>query len=287
MTMIVRFVTSAIAFTGVLALAEEAVGQVRWEGPYAGLGVTWQAESRGEVKTIIDPGLDERLTYSLLPTTSSQIEPALEAAFAPSFFVGWRVPVGGLIAGIEGRYQEGGGNSKWTTEDVFQSNFEACGNSTLSCLVGASDRLSADVSVDRSLALRASIGLPVSDRLLISAYAGPSILWGNLSIAQTSNFTTGRRPILGVECFWTCPPYIETSSVTQTVSRTVEDKALGFVVGATADLAVTKRWLARAELGYARYEAIRGTSGGDSGANSEVRAQAAAFEATLGIAMKF
>lgn len=277
---------SAVVAAALSMIAGTASAQ-DWAGPYVGIAFSAQAASDGDTKTQIDPGLDARLSYTTPPPGRSYEGPSLSSAVSPVLYAGWRRPAGTLIWGIEGRLEEGGGSTAFDSGPGPQNMAAACGVPALGCLYAAFDGVEADITIERSAELRLSVGMPVGNQMLVSAYAGPAVAWGSLDMVQTSRYFTGRLPVRGVDCVMHCPPTIPTSDVTVTQARTENDTALGVVGGVTLDVKLTDRVIARADLGYRRFEALRGSTGGTNGADSEVWSQPAGFAGGIGISVRF
>lgn len=269
---------------GLAANSAAAQSEMDWGGGYAGVAFSAQAASDGDFKTIIDPGLDSRLTYTVLPPERSYSAEALERSVAPVIFAGWRREVGGWVVGVEGQVQVGGPQASLDSDFVTSllNRFNACDATGRDCLGQTSDRIEADLDVRNVLSLRAAAGKQIGDRMLLSAYAGPALGFAQLAMVQTSTYGTSR---FDPSCTRFCVN--QPTSVTETRGRTEEDTALGVVVGVTADFAITNALRARADVGYHRFEAFRGSVGGTNGGDSEVRAQSAAASAGLGLSLQF
>jgi hypothetical protein len=265
------------------AAAAQSVGN--WSGPYAGVAFTAQTGSNGDTRAIIDPGLDSRLTYIVPPPGRSYAAPELRRELSPTIFAGWRQQTADWLIGVEGQLQGDGPAVR------FDSGFglphpldppRACGTTPVGCLYQTSDRIAANISVQRIVSLRATVGKPIGDRVLLSGYAGPTLAWGRLEMLQTS--------IYGTESYnWSCTRFCTNipTTLAETRGRTEEDTAWGVVGGLTLDLKITDNLLARADVGYSRFEALRGSTGGTYGGDSEVRAQSAGFSAGLGFSVRF
>lgn len=265
------------------AAAAQSVGD--WSGPYAGVAFTAQAGSNGDTRAIIDPGLDSRLTYIVPPPGRSYAAPELRRGISPTVFVGWRQEAGGWIVGTEAQLQGGGPTVRFDTGYGLPRYLGppfACGTPSVGCLDVSSDRIAANIEVQRIVSLRATAGKSIGDRGLLSAYAGPALAWGRLEMLQTSVYGTSR---FDPSCTRFCTN--QPTSVTETRGRTEEDTAWGVVGGLTLDLKITDNLLARADVGYSRFEALRGSTGGAYGGDSEVRAQSAGFSAGLGFSVRF
>lgn len=118
--------------------------------------------------------------------------------------------------------------------------------------------------------------------MLLSAYAGPAMAFGRLEMLQTSVYgTSWYDPSCTRFCFGQQTP------VTETRGGSEDDIALGVVGGVTADLRITDRLSARADVGYHRFQALRGSIGDVNGGDSEVRAQSSGVSAGLGLSIQF
>lgn len=260
-----------------------------WAGPYAGVAFSAQAESDENSKTLLEWARDPRLTYVAPPSGRGFENPPLEPAVSPVMFAGWRHGAGSVVLGVEGRLQYGGPSTDFSNSTYFSGSVtQNCGPASIGCLFGQNDTVAADIDIKGSAALRFSMGMPVGDHLLISAFAGPAVTWGNLSLTQTSEIRTGRMlsSALG-ECITTCSIPRELSRITVVESRSVDDTALGFTLGMTFDLKVTDRLSVRAEGAYSRFEALGGSPGGVDGAESNVWVRQAGFTGGLGFSVRF
>ena len=278
----------AIGTTFSIMSAQAASAQTAdWRGPYVGVALGSQFGQDGDVVTSIDPARNPQLTYQTFPEETTVYGEALDDTAYPVVFAGWRMPLSRFVVGVEGQFQEGGPKTSQSAASGGSVESTACGAPALGCIAGHDDTVSARVDIERTAVLRLTFGMPISDRALLSVYAGPAIAWGRFDLNQTSILSTSRPPVRGVDCFMQCPPSILTSQTTQNLGRAENDSAIGAVIGVVADVQMTKRLGLRADVGYARYEALRGTVGGTNGADSEVRAQSAAFNASIGVTARF
>lgn len=278
---------AACAFSALLAHSASAQGASNWTGTYVGAGANLSGGQHENLRVHVDPARDSRLTYFSDPTTRVEVGDTFEEAVSPTFFAGWKGARNAVLWGVEATLTVGGPRNSIDKGYGPQSNAHACADAVLGCLVGTLDAVKATVDTDLTAALRFTIGVPVRQNVLISAYAGPAVAWASMDLSQDSSLTTGRPPVRGVDCAMHCPPTVITSDVDQSYGRSVDDSALGLVVGVMADVALGDRVIVRTELGYSRFEAFRGTVGGGNGANSEVVAQSAGFNALLGLAVRF
>lgn len=260
-----------------------------WNGPYAGVAFSAQAEGDEHARTLLEWTRDSRLTY-VAPLTGRAFENSpLEPAVSPTMFAGWRHGVEGAVLGIEARLQYGGPS----TDAVNSMNFggsvtQNCGPVEVGCLLGQIDTIASDIDVKGAAAVRFSMGAPIGDRLLVSAFAGPAITWGNLSLTQTSEIRTGRTLSSAIDgCIHTCSAGRELTRINVVQTRSVDDTALGFTLGLTFDLKVTDRLSVRAEGAYSRFEALGGSPGGIDGAESTVWTRPAGFTGGLGFSVRF
>lgn len=277
--------TLVLALTlGMTASAATAQSGEHWEGVYAGVAFNAQAASSGDFKTIIDPGLDARLIYTVLPPKTSFSAAPLDRSVAPVMFAGWRRELGGWIFGAEGQVQVGGPqaslDSGVITVDFLP--FANCSSIGFNCLRDTSDRIETDVQVRNVLALRATVGRSVGDRVLLSAYAGPAIASARVTILQTSRYGTSQ---FDQNCRRFC--INQPTTVTETRGGTEDDTALGIFVGVTGDVRITDAVHVRGDLGYQRFEAFRESTGASYGGDSEIRAQSDGLAAGLGLTFNF
>lgn len=272
-------------FVCVAASSASAQSGEDWGGGYAGAAFNAQSGSDGDTKAIIDPGLDSRLTYLLLPPGRSYSAEGLESSVAPVAFAGWRRQIAGWMMGVEGQVQVGGpevGFDSGFGTPINWNRVTACGVASVGCLDQTSDSVAADIEIEQVVSLRVAAGRPIGDRMLLSAYAGPALAFGRLEMLQTSVYGTSR---FDPSCTRFCVN--QPTSVTETRGRTADDTALGVVGGVTADLRITDTFSARVDVGYHRFEALRGSIGGTSGGDSEVWAQSSGFSAGLGLSFQF
>lgn len=256
-----------------------------WAGRYVGLSVRAQPASDGETKAIIDPGLDSRLTYVNAPPGRSYVGPDLESDISAAVFVGWRRAHAGWLVGLEAQIQEGGPAVRFDSgfgSPAFLDPPRACGAALVGCLEQTLDSVSANIDMSRAVSLRVTAGVPVSDRILLSAYAGPAVASGELELVQTSIYRTS---YFDPACTRFCVNVPTT--VTETRGRTDRDTVWGVVGGLVMEVRVAENLTARGDVGYRRFEALRGRVGGVNGGDSEVRAQSVGFNAGLGLSFRF
>ena len=276
----------ALFATGLVGLAGLSAGEVQaqaWTGPYVGATIGLQEAQDGDFKIVIHSIRDPRLTYTQAPVARTRNGPAFGSSEFAAIHAGWRVNVGPIVAGLEAQVQQGSAETRYVSGLVLsEGSFRACGTTALGCLYTVNDLVTAEASVDQILSLKASVGKPVSDRLLVSAYAGPSVAFGNVALSQETPFSIGvpRTTCTGTGC--SLPIITDSGSLTR--NRSGDDTAFGVTAGIIADFKLTESVMARADLSYARYEALRLDR---ESFETRVWAQPVLITASLGLSVRF
>jgi opacity protein-like surface antigen len=242
----------------------------------------------GDFRVSVQPIRDPRLTYTVPPKPATQVGPDFDTAAFSALHAGWRFDVGPWVAGVEGEVRQDAAQTRYDSGllvyDSFANPFVACGSTALGCLSGINDFVSARASVDNTISVKASIGIPVSDRLLVSAYVGPSVAFGEVVLSQRSQIRIVAPPVRTPGCMLSCSFPVTTFDGFLDAQRSGDDTALGLVAGVNADFKLTENVMARAQLGYARYEALR--LDGES-FETRVWAQPVSVDGSFGLTLRF
>ncbi len=157
----------------------------------------------------------------------------------------------------------------------------------LGSINNTTDTLTAQFEIQAAASLRARVGLPVGERFLVSAFAGPAVAQTRLSAAQTSQIIITRSVLVpGGAHFNTITTVVERST-----SGSEESKAVfGGTVGGAVDFHMTDQWLLHAEAGltfYDHIEAASGGLGGSSGGDSRMSYAPTLYAVSLGVTRRF
>ena len=157
----------------------------------------------------------------------------------------------------------------------------------LGSINNSTDTLTARFELQAAAAFRARVGLPVGDRFLVSAFAGPAVAQARLAASQTSQIVITRITFpSGAAHFDTIMTVVE-----RVTSGPEESKAVfGGTVGGAVDFHMTDQWLLHAEAGLTVYddiEAASGGPGGSSGGDSRVSYAPTLYAVSLGVTRRF
>ncbi len=256
--------TLCAVFSAAPALAQEG----SWSGYYVGAGVSSIGGRNGSAEAFVDSARDSQITYFGAPIGRSfSRERNLKRAGAFSLNGGRLVQTGRWVVGVEGRFTVLGPTASFSinpgtirvTDVRSQRPYPLDGG-----YADTQDTLTANLDLSREASVRARIGLPVGERLMISAFAGPTVVQANLSLRQDSVV----RRFLPVTDALHSRIVFDAGTREFSVAGKARDLLLGSVVGVGIDVQLTDEWRINGEASLARYEAIEATTPAYGGSGS-------------------
>lgn len=279
--------TMFFASLAALLIGSPALAQSNeWGGYYLGADFGQSGGRDGEIEALIDPAREPRLTYIVPPETAAfDRERKVAQATSAGLRIGWLSQVRGIVWGIEGQAVVTDIGDTFTIGPVpvpagartnFIPGFGSYNNSR--------DTLTAGFAVDASAALRLRAGLPLGDRWLVTAFAGPAAASASLNLRQDSQIVVVEN-VLGPFGF-----DMRTRVEERTTRGEPQDEVIwGGNVGAAIDMQLGGNWSAHAEAGVSFYNAVEARSGGGgaSGGNSQFSYAPVLYSMSLGVARRF
>ncbi|WP_396592740.1 outer membrane protein [Brevundimonas sp. R86498] len=275
----------SLAFAPGSALAQTS----GWGGYYLGASASWTGGRNGEIDATIDPFRDARFDYTRNagrpPRTSTfQRERNIEGAGGFDGRAGRLFERGDWVWGIE--VQSGGAalDERFSIGPIDADPLAYGPGGELAYVFGSNDTLAADLDIGVQTSVRARIGRPISDRVLLSAFAGPSVLRADLKLRQDS---TVQYAALRFTTVLPGRPYTVPYLVDQSVAGEESGHVTGGTIGAAVDVKLTERWLVHAEGNLSRYGAIEAQTPAYAGSGSRFSYAPTLYSVSLGLAYRF
>jgi opacity protein-like surface antigen len=283
-----RFVALAVCLPiAVSLMATPVVAQPEdWSGYYIGVDFGQSGGRNGDLKVSLDPARDPRLTYDIAPLNARfDRERNLGSGSSGGLRVGRLAQTGSFVWGVEAQAGLLDLNRTFVVGSVRDTRGHSNFVPNLGSVNNTTDTLTAQLDIEAAASLRARVGLPVGDRFLVSAFAGPAVAQARLSASQTSQIVI-TRSVLGPFGFNTI-----TTVVDRATSGPEESKAVfGGTLGGALDYRVSGDWLLHLEAGMTVFddiEAASGGLGGSSGGDSRVSYSPRLYAVSLGLTRRF
>lgn len=277
-------VAAVLAAGGALACSNSVAAQTtRWSGYYLGADVGLQGGRSGTLTATVIPARDSRFIYiDGAEARNFDRERAIQRKTFGGVRAGRLFEQGSFVWGIELQANAARLEQNFTVGPIdagpIRTNSVLLSGTFPSTINNSNDTLIADFKTDFVSSIRARIGIPIGDRILVSAFGGPSFAKANLRARQDSLIIiqTCNNPFRPALCG------AEGTDVSSQGSD--EDKFLaGAVVGAALDLRLTERWIIHGETSLSRYQSIEA----DAGNGSKVGYEPELYSASLGLAYRF
>lgn len=263
-----------------------------WAGYYVGGGLSDVGGRNGDIEASIDPALDGRLNYFTSPTSRSfSRERNLDRESTFNLKAGRLFERGRVVWGVEGEVRTDGPDRIFVVgpvssrAEINARDLSLIGNNRPSGgSATTTDTLIADFETQEQASLRVRAGLPVSERLLVSAFAGPSVMKTDLTLRQDSvvEGIVGFTDALGSRLVFRSFP-----TASYSVSGNSSETLFGGVIGATVDAKLTDRWLLNGEASLARYDAIEATTPAYAGSGSRFSYEPTLYSVSLSLIRRF
>lgn len=245
-----------------------------WTGYYFGGAFSVVGGRNGDIKATLRPAVSTTFTTSAPAPRTFLRERNLPGEAAGSIYAGRLFGAGRLVVGLEAQLTANNQTETFSVGPV--SSFRGSPQET--------ESLTADLGVYATASLRARAGLPLGDRVLVSAFAGPTAAKADLSVSQTTD-------VIGIR--WVLTPFgfrqefFSTPRVT--LGRTESETLWGGVVGGTIEAKLSDKWLGRIEGSLSFYDEIEARSGGGGaeGGDSQFSYRPNLYAFSLGVTRRF
>lgn len=259
-----------------------------WSGYTVGVDLGLTGGRNGDLKASLDPARDPRLTYDIAPLNAQfDRDRNMEGQGAGAMRIGRLMQAGSLVWGTEIQAGIVDLNETFVIGPVRDTAAHSNFIPGLGSVNSSTDTLTAEVELEAVASLRARVGLPIGDRWLVSAFAGPAVAQARLSAGQTSQIIINRFELFPGGAHFN----IITTFVDRATSGSRETKAVfGGTVGGAIDYRIADQWLLHGEAGMTVYddiEAASGGLGGSSGGDSRVSYAPRLYSVSLGVTRRF
>jgi opacity protein-like surface antigen len=255
-----------------------------WSGPYLGIdiggGFLEGSRTRGAITPYGYPGFS---TATPPPSTGYRTGTATADAPIGGLRGGYLFDFDRFVIGVEGEVNTGGTTGAASAGASYAADAaNICGQGSLGCLTGAArDSVTVRTSLDWSGSLRARIGLPIGDNLLLSAFGGPSFLSASLRASQSAAATSLNIAFTGFHFF---SNETDLSGVTA-ASRS--QTLIGGTFGGQIDYRIDQHWMLRGEYGVSIYPSLTVRLPEGAAAASSAAFSPTLHAVRLGVAYKF
>lgn len=251
----VRFVFASAA--ALLVSAGAAAGQ-DWSGSAVGLEVTGSSLLWADVEGELSPGRASGFTY-VAPgpahrfSSDRSVNPKVGAALS----YGRLFDRGSHVLGLEAELAFGP-KQRFALGPFESDQIVAYGPGTVGYITTQQDRIEADLQLQAALTLKASAGLKLGDKTLVSVFAGPSVARARMRASQAWDYGTlyTYLPPNGFHFQYVYGEFSESGSAAS--ARTV----FGVVVGGETRYRLTDRLTLRSQTSFRRYQPVTTTLGG-------------------------
>lgn len=234
-----------------LLVAPAAVAQ-DWSGASIGLDVAASGLVRSDVSGQIVPGQAKNFVYTKTsPNRSINVDRSTDPQVGAALSYGYLWDRDSIVWGLEGELGYGG-KHEFEVGPYAGGNTIATGPGTQGSLTGQKDTISSELNLTAGLILKASAGLKLGDRMLVSVFAGPSIVQADVKTMQKTDYSTLHVSL---------PPgsmhfNYSYGQFTESVSASRNETLIGGVLGVEARYRLTERMLVRAQGGIKRYGSV-------------------------------
>lgn len=277
----VSLITLGVAAHGGAVQAQSA----DWSGWQVGTDIGVSGGRSSDIRFEVDPARDTRFNYLQSPVTVDfQRERNLGRGETFALRAARLSQAGAWVFGVEGRIEAGGARQDFVLGPVDAQPLQGQGAGTLGSLTSSQDTLIADAEFKASGSLRLRAGLPLGDRIMVSAFAGPAWAQTDLRLTQNSEINSLHVTLIpGASHFNYNYQRFESS-----VSTSSGESVFGATGGVIADAALTGRWALRAEAGLTQYgELDIRAPGGASGGASHFTIKPLLYSANVGLSYRF
>lgn len=282
-----RFLTAAAALLG-LALASPVAAQTAseaadWAGGYIGVEAGVVGGLHNQFDLAYEPGRDPQYTYIQNPPSRSLSRAAdLDPAVSGAIRAGRLMNHGAFVWGGEVRVAVNQGH-----DITFDEIDGGAANTNFIPGIGGlnttTDTLSADLKLGVTATAAARIGMPISDRLLVSVFAGPSVAQADLKVRQDSEFLS-QLATLCAGCAHFSYTYTTT---TGSAENSESDILFGGVAGYIVEFKLSDRWMLHGVGSLARYSEMEASTDGTNGADTRFSVTPTVYSATVGLSYRF
>lgn len=245
-----------------------------WTGYYVGGAFGEVGGRNGDIEATLKPAVSTTFTPFVIPSRSFSRERNLPGEAAGSLYAGRLFDAGRLVVGLEAQLTAVDQTETFTIGPVpaFRGT------------PPATETLTAGLELSATASLRARAGLRLGDRVLVSAFAGPTAALTELRVSQSTE-------VLEIE--WVLTPFGHRQrffSTPRTTTGHAESQTLwGGVVGGMIEAKLSENWSARAEGSLSFYDSIEARSGGGGaeGGDSSFSYKPNLYAFSLGLTRRF
>lgn len=179
-----------VVFTIVLSATPAIAVAQDWSGSSVGLDISGAGMVRSNVSGVVVPGRATDFTYAVAsPNRSIDVERSSDpkAGAAVSYSRLW--DRGGLVWGLEGEIGYGG-RHEFQVGPYEAGDIIANGPGTVGSITKQLDTPSGTLNLNAGFTLKASAGLKIGDRALVSLFAGPTLVQADVKTTQYWNYDT-------------------------------------------------------------------------------------------------
>lgn len=240
------FTTVALAATPAMAAAQD------WSGSSVGIDVSASGLVRSGVSGVIVPGRASGFTY-ITPASNRSID--VDRSSDPQVGAGGSYSRlwdhGAVVWGLEGELGYGG-QHEFKVGPYEAGLLNAQGPGTVGVIGNQMDTVGGELDLTAGLTLKASAGAKLGERVLVSLFAGPSIVQADVNTTQSWSYDTSYAYL---------PPdaihfqYIR-DSFTKSVSASKSETLIGAVLGAEGRFRLSDRASLRAQVSVRRYASV-------------------------------
>lgn len=259
-----------IAPTVVVAQTED------WTGYYIGGAFTQVGGRNGDIEATLRPAVSTTIgPPATVPSRTFSRERNLSGEIGASIHVGRLFDAGSLVIGLE---------AQLTAVDQAETFVIGPVPAFRQATPPTTESVTADLELSGTASLRARAGLRLGDRVLVSAFAGPTAAKADLSVRQATDVLESRfvlTPFGLRQEFFVTP---------RTTTGATESQTLwGGVVGGMVEAKLSESWSARAEASLSFYDAIEARSGGGGaeGGDSAFSYEPNLYSFSLGLTRRF
>jgi len=238
-------VTSTVA----LAVMPPAAFAHDWTGSSVGFDASGAGLVHSNVSGLIVPGQATGFSYTTpSPNRSIDVDRSSnpQAGMAVSYSRFW--DRGSAVWGLEGEIGYGGSHD--FEVGPYEAGFiRANGPGTVGSISKQLDTVGATLDLNAGLTIKASVGVKIGERALLSVFAGPTVVQANVKTTQSWNYDTVYASLLPGDTHF----QYRYDNFTESVSGSRSETLVGGVIGVEGRYRLNERMTLRAQASVRRY----------------------------------
>lgn len=234
-----------------LAVAPAAVAQ-DWSGSSVGFDLSASGLVRSSVSGTVVPARASGFTYTTAsPNRSIDVDRSSDPQVGAGVSYSRLWDEGSVVWGLEGEFGYGG-QHEFEVGPYQAGNINARGPGTAGSISKQLDTVRGELDLKAGLTLKASVGAKLGERVLVSLFAGPSVVQADVKTTQVSNYSTSYASYSPGDA------HVNYSygAFTEGASASKSETLVGGVLGAEARYRLTDRLTLRAQASVRRYASI-------------------------------